>query len=553
MARKRANGSEPTKPEKRLSPSIEPSRPVNPGEKANKAGGEGDPDQSLHSFKPNEFSPTSTLTLSTLPSLFDHQKEAVELCIQRDHLGLFFEQGLGKTATVLTAIGRLDLYPVIVVCPATVIGTWIREQQKWLPTWRTFPLVGPKDKRMQIYRKAIQIPRSLCVINYEGLRLWNVRSMYYDKFGTRRWKIANGLAESPAWKIAVLDESSRVKNAQAQQSHACWCLCKVPRRYILTGTPITKSPLDLWSQFRFLCPDEFGWSHRTFEAQYAIKETIRAAGGRQVSIVIGVRNADELYAKAARHSIRRTKEECLDLPPRIRQVEEVELSGKQRTAYRDLSSQLVANVAGVTISASTILPRLLRLQQIVQGYAPLDDFGNQYHHFEEQPKAQALEDLLERILPTSHVVIFYRFRLDTVAIRNVIRRLKEPDPYEINGDVPIPDRHGIIEEFQTNSRSKIMLCQYQTAAFGVTLTRANYVIFYSATWDLELRQQGADRIHRIGQDKTVFEIDLVAKNTIDMSILQALARKQVWAKRLDQEELRRIVEGDYGRTGTPPV
>src|SRR5690606_2867611 len=231
------------------------------------------------------------------------------------------------------------------------------------------------------------------------------------------WRMEEALARFVKGGLIIADESHRIKTPSAQQSKAMGRLGQVAAyRLMLTGTPVTQNPLDIWSQYRFLDPTIFGRSFYAFRARYAVM------GGYNNYQVVGYQRLDELVEKAHRIAFRITRAECLDLPPEVYTDIPVQLGPRARAIYRELEAQAVARLsAESSISASNVLTELLRLQQVAGGWVTTDE-GQTVQVGTE--KLDALMDLLEDLLSNEQrkVVIFCRFVSEIKAILSACQK-----------------------------------------------------------------------------------------------------------------------------------
>lgn len=434
--------------------------------------------------------------------------------------------GTGKTITAIAVAGRLFLdghiRRLLVVAPSSVCAVWPAEFRKFagFPV-RIGVMLGDRDKRIATLRyvaapvpSGMPEPLRVAVINFES-----------------SWRLENELARFKPDMILV-DESQRIKSATAQQSKAMHRLgMGVPYKMILTGTPIQNDTRDLWSQYRFLAPGIFNASYYAFLKRYAV---MGGVGNHQY---LGPRNLEELTRKAHSIAYRVTKDECLDLPDKLFEERVVELEDKARKLYKRIQRESYAALeSGEEVTANNVLTRILRLQQITGGFLS-DDDG------QVQPISTAKLDALEDIVQSCCVdegkklVIFARFRPELEAIQTriaaVFARVKGSAPLKqvaIWGDIPIPKRGAIVEQFQTDPFTRAFVGQIDACAEGITLNAATTTLYYSLTFNLAKYLQSQDRIHRIGQRNACLYLHLIIQGTIDERILAALKTKQDLAK-----------------------
>jgi SNF2 family DNA or RNA helicase len=321
----------------------------------------------------------------------------------------------------------------------------------------------------------------------------------------------------------AIDESTTIKTPTAKRTRTIVELGKQAKyRRILTGSPVTKSPLDLYKQCEFLDPWLLGFqSYYAFRQRYA-QMVERNFGGRRVQLVVSYKRLDELSNKLEPFSYRVLKEDCLDLPDKIYIKRIVELSDEQKKLYSTMKQMAIAHMNGKTLSAPNVLSQLMRLHQITCGHFKSDDGQVQ------EVKNSRLEELMDVLDETEgKAIIWANYVYD---IENIVKTIKaqygEESVVQYYGAIPAETRQTNIQKFQDmDSKVRFFVGNPQTGGYGITLTCANTVIYYSNGYDLEKRLQSEDRAHRIGQKKSVTYVDLIAENTVDEKIVKALRKK----------------------------
>jgi len=333
-----------------------------------------------------------------------------------------------------------------------------------------------------------------------------------------------------------IDESTTIKNPTAKRTKNILTIGNLASyRRILTGSPVTKSPLDLYSQCEFLDPYHLGHeSYYSFRARYA-NMMKRNFGGRQVQLVTSYRRLDELAEKLDAFSYRVLKEDCLDLPPKVFTTRTVEMTPEQQEKYYTMKRAAVAEHDGKIMSSATALTTLLRLHQITCGTFKADD--DTLIHLKNN-RLTALMDCLEET--EGKVIIWATYRED---IRKIVESLKkaygEASTVEYHGGVDATLRQDHIAQFQdVKGPTRYFVGNPSTGGYGITLTAANTVIYYSNSYDLEKRLQSEDRAHRIGQTGSVTYVDLVSEKTIDERIIKSLKDKVNIANEIMGEDIK---------------
>jgi SNF2 family DNA or RNA helicase len=453
------------------------------------------------------------MPLKTIP--FNHQILAFNIGIKLPNTALLMEQGCGKSLTAVAIAGRRflrgEIKQVLVAAPASVVPVWPSEfgvhGDFKVGVW---PLTGSTADKVKQLAKFKAIGLKVLVNNYESI--WRMEK-----------ELGKWIKAAPT--MIICDESQRIKNPSAEQSKALHRLGKFAAyRMILTGTPVCNSPLDFFSQYKFLDQSIFGQYVGPFRARYAVEVRLDTQSGGTYKKVVGYTHLNELKQKAHSIAFRCTKAECLDLPEQIDQTLYCELEPKAASYYNQLSRESIAELDDKnTLTAINILSKLLRLAQMAGGYLNIDGEVMQV----SAAKIKLLEETLDDFLMGAgkKVVIFGRFIPEIAAIRRFLEK-KQINYRYIAGDVKLEDRGTVVNEFQTDPEVRVFVAQIQCAGLGITLTAADTAIFYSLDFSYANYAQCRARIHRIGQKNNCTYIHLVAKNTVDQKVLKALQEKR---------------------------
>jgi len=322
--------------------------------------------------------------------------------------------------------------------------------------------------------------------------------------------------------LLAVDESTTIKNPKAKRTKSLVRLgTTAAYKRILTGSPVTKSPLDLYAQCGFMDKKLLGHdSYYSFQGRYAITRTQRM-GSHSFQQVVGYRNLEELSDKLRTFSYRVTKEEALDLPEKIYTTRQVGLTDQQLDYYASIKSAAIAILEdGELVTAPAAMTQLLRLQQVLCGHVMTDD-----GELVEVPtkRLAALEECIDEM--DGKVIIWSRFRYDIKKIEAALKKTHGPSStVSYFGDTTDDARQEAIKSFQFGD-ARFFVANPQTAGFGLTLTAATNVIYYANDFNLETRVQSEDRAHRIGQHHPVLYVDLMTKNTVDEHIVKTLQSK----------------------------
>ena len=333
----------------------------------------------------------------------------------------------------------------------------------------------------------------------------------------------------------AVDESTTIKNPSAKRTKNIIGLGKIAKyRRIMTGSPITKNPLDLYSQCEFLDPWLLDFtSYYAFRNRYAEMKTMHAHG-RSIQIVDKFKNLSELSETVKTFSDRVLKEDCLDLPDKIYMKRNIKLSPDQFKLYKQMKDQAIAMLNGKVTSTMTVLTQLMRLHQITCGHFTADDGSTQAI---ANNRVGELMDVLEEI--EGKAIIWAHYQYDIVnIIKNVVKKYGEGSIVDYYGLTPQEERQPNIKKFQSDPGCRFMVGTPSTGGYGITLTAANTVIYYSNGYDLEKRLQSEDRAHRIGQKKPVTYVDLICDDTVDEKIVKALRKKINIASEVLGEEIK---------------
>lgn len=462
---------------------------------------------------------------------YEHQRIALERSYDKTNYGYFMEMGCGKSKVLIDNMAWLyenkKIDTAIVVAPKGVYRNWqvseipahLRDDiEHEVYVWNPNPNKSQKEHLLSGIEERSKL--RILLVNVEGFATPKVRA-FVEKF-----------VRGSTFLLAV-DESTTIKNPKAKRTKALVALGKAASfRRILTGSPVTKSPMDLYAQCGFMDKVLLGFeSFYSFQGRYAITRTQRM-GGHSFQQVVGYRNLDELSTKLDKFSYRVTKEDALDLPEKIYTVRHVSLTDEQIKHYMSLKNAAIALLEdGGLVSAPAAMTQLLRLQQVLCGHIMTDD--KELVEF----KSRRIDAVLETVEEMSgKVIIWSRFRYD---IRNIEAALKKAygSDSTVNyfGDTSDEDRQKAIQSFQFGD-ARFFVANPQTAGYGLTLTAATNVIYYANDFNLETRVQSEDRCHRIGQKNTVTYVDLVSKGTVDEHIVKSLRAKiDLSAKTLGEE------------------
>jgi SNF2 family DNA or RNA helicase len=465
---------------------------------------------------------------------YAHQLTALEKSWDKTEYGYFMEMGTGKSKVLVDNMAMLydkgKINGAVIVAPKGVYRNWYSQEipnhlsshiQPKMVLW-TALTSKKKDKEYQtLFETGHDL--HILIINVEALS--TKKGLDFAAKFMRCHKT-----------MLAIDESTTIKNPNAKRTKSILALGKeATYRRILTGSPVTKSPLDLYTQCGFLNSYLLGYdSFYAFRNRYA-NMIDRNFGGRRVQLIGSYKRLDELADKLKGFSYRVLKDDCLDLPDKVYIRREVDLTDEQSKAYSTMKSAALASLKGKMATAPHVLTQMMRLHQITCGHLRNDDGTI------TEIKNNRLKELVELLDEVEgKVIIWANYVYDIENIVKVITDEFGADSIvQYYGAISSEERQKNIEKFQDpNSKARFFIGNPQTGGYGITLTCANTVVYYSNGYDLEKRLQSEDRAHRIGQNKSVTYVDFIAPKTVDEKIVKALRSKMNIANTIMDEDWR---------------
>lgn len=398
----------------------------------------------------------------------------------------------------------------LVVCPLSMLYKWCDQIEAWSGNTNVCPLTGTKEEKKEI----LSLGFEWYVVTYETLERYKDDFNFVDD----KWFI-------------ILDETTKIKNPKAKRTKACFELgLKTKHKLILTGTPVTQNAYDVFSQFRFLDNGKtFGFSYDEFINKYFFKNGYKLILKRDASKEI----SDLMFGKSTRF----LKKDCLDIPEKLYDTRILDMPSENRARYDEMLRYAITEIEGSEkVTAPIILTQLLRLSQITSGF--VKDVVNTEVAFEVNPKLNALAEILEEA--EGKVIVWSRFKYDVANILKLCEKMGIK-AVSIYGEDNAIRRTENVRLFQEDVDTKVIVGTASTGGHGIDLVAAKTVVYYSNSYSLEQRLQSEDRAHRAGQINQVQYIDLLCKDTIDVSIYKILRNKKNIADMITKDNLREIL------------
>ena len=475
---------------------------------------------------------------------FKHQRDAVAACHNTDmnNYAYLMEMGTGKTLTALIDLLLLNNKDIVdsavVLAPKSVYRNWMKEINTFISgdydykvnTWEP-SMIDPYTKEHlstdKFFRLAKETKLHIFLMNIEslstpkGLKFLNVFLHSRDKSKT----------------MMIVDESTTIKTHTAKRTKNLIKITKdIGYKRILTGTPVTKSPLDIYTQFAFLDPKILGQTnYYAFRARYAKIVNRPTSGGRNFPLITGYQRLEELEEKIYTHAFRVKKEECTDLPEKIYMKRFIPMSEKQLVAYESLRRNAMFIFNDNTTTSVNRLSQIVKLHQVCCGFTINDD--GEVH---DVPNKR-YDELLNVLEETDGKVIIwanYRHNIETIT-KKLKDKYGDTSAAAFYGDTDNQVRMDLVQNFQDEGHDlTYLVANPKTGGYGITLTASHTVVYFSNNYDLEIRLQSEDRAHRIGQKNKVTYVDFVCKGTVDEKILTALKNKVDIASQVMGDELK---------------
>lgn len=463
---------------------------------------------------------------------FAHQQEVLDLSLNLEYFGLFMEMGTGKSKVMIDNMTKLFLDRkidgVLIVAPKGGYLNWIDEEipihmSETIPRrimWYDVD-AGKLERRIS---EALIVPQDDCL----DIMVMNVESLTTDK----AYDFAVRFLDSH-YNLMIIDESTSIKNHKSKRAKAMYKLgSMVDYRRILTGTPITDSPLDLYGQCEFLKPGLLGHDNWVSFQNYYAKVVMVNFGGRRYDKIEGYKNLAELAERIKAFTYRKLKSECLDLPEKIWKNHYVESSPEQTHAYDKMRDEALLSFSETEfVSSTSVITTMVKLHQINCGHVR-DDFGN-VHNIPNN----RIKDLISilKLNKGKKIIIWVNFVQDIHGIKQAIWEEFKQVAQTYYGESSVEERRQSLENFK-HGNADYFLATLSTAAMALTIVESHFAIYYSYDYNLMKWLQSQDRNHRPGQKHSVTYIVMQIPNTVDTRIIKSLKAKEDLANQVLNRE-----------------
>ena len=427
-----------------------------------------------------------------------HQIETASFLTLHKKSFVFSEPGTGKTLSALWAadylMNRGDVRRCLILCPLSIMqSAWLSDMNNSI-IHRSAIVAHHAQATRRI--EMIQQNYQFVITNYDGLNL-----------------IASEVVNDGRFDLVIVDEANAYKTITTKRWKALKSILKPETHlWMMTGTPASQSPVDAYGLAKLVNPTGVpmfftGWRDKVMNKMTMYKWAPKP-------------DAKDLVHEALQPAIRFTKAQCLDLPPVLTMTREVPLTPQQAKYYNLLKDKMLVQASGETISAVNAAAAVSKLLQISCGAAYTDD--REIVEFDSAPRLGVLEEILEET--DRKVIIFALFKSTIDTIHTHLNKRGIPTEF-INGTVTPPRRADIIRRFQNEENPRVLVMQPQATAHGITLTRADTVVFYGPLMSVEQYTQAIARADRKGQDSDKVTVIHIQGSPIEKKMFRALEDK----------------------------
>jgi SNF2 family DNA or RNA helicase len=451
---------------------------------------------------------------------FAHQIDGVRFGLNKKKFLLCDDQGLGKTKQIIDFVGCLEktdtINKVLIVCGVNSLKyNWQSEisihsdEKGWVLGTRFRKTTGKayEGSTKNKLEDLDNLPDCRYIItNIETLRA-GAEKISKTKYHFPIAEKLQELCKNGTISVIAFDECHKSKEPTSLQSRA---MINVTAKYMvaMSGTPLMNNPLDLYFPMKWL-----GYENHSF---YQFKQHYCTLGGWGGSQVVGYKNLEEIRAMMDSIMLRRLKTEVLDLPEKIRKIEYVDMTPKQKQIYKEVYNGVMSDLQKIKFSNNP-LSMMIRLRQAT-GWT-----GIISNTVQESAKMDRMVELVQEIVASGQkAIIFSNWESMTEVARE---KLKSYNPAYITGATKTDERMKEVDRFQNDDKCKVIIGTIGAMGTGLTLTAAQNVIFLDSPWNMALKAQAEDRAHRIGTKGTVSVITLCCRDTIDERIEELVEKK----------------------------
>lgn len=447
-------------------------------------------------------------------ALYAHQEAAARKLEPLPVGALFMEMGTGKSRTAIELAARWGVRNVVWFCPVSLKET-VRQEVRKHVAWSRPYVFGPKTNGRTLPR-----------------HFWTVVGIESMSSSDRQVLCVHALVNQQT--LVIVDESSYIKGHRAWRTLRITDIGKkARRRLILTGTPMSQGVEDLFAQFRFLDGSILGYT-----SWYTFSRNHLEYSEKYPGLIVRAHNTALLADKVAPWTYQVTKDECLDLPPKIYKSVYYEMSAEQKTAYEQAKWEILGSAEEVD---SYVIFRLFTaLQQITSGYWKRDgriiDLPD--------PRFSVLLGFLEAV--QGQAIVWCKWLRSLHRIADALGE----DAALLYGGLNEQERNAEVERFKQGD-ARFLVATAATGGHGLNLTEATTAVFHESSFKYAERLQAEDRCHRIGQGRKVLYVDIICSGSIDDRIAASLAKKrdavEDFKRKVDQAKddpgaMRRLLE-----------
>jgi len=459
----------------------------------------------------------------------EHQAKIFNETRNAEYYALLWEMGVGKTKPAIDTAAWLflkgEIDGVLVISDKGAYANW---------TDTEIPLHMPKNiPYRQLQWKSTVTNKATHKAIAEMLNpqddLLDIVAMNTEAFSHKKALAYAIEFLETHYAMIIVDESDSIKRLESKRTETILKLRDfAPYRRILTGTPISNSPLDIYAQAEFLKQGLLGDSFTVFRAQYAIIMLEKGYGFKPHYKILGYKNLEMLKEKIKPWSSRLTKDEALDLPPKIYERWQVEHTPEQERMYKELKETALTQYSAGMITAVSAMTMMMKLHQINCGHVKLNPTDDEEEGQTVDIPSNRVTELLNVLSKVNgKVIIWACFQRDFDLIGEALTKEYGRDSWvDYHGRTSQTQRPANLDLFIKNDKTRFFLSNPATGGRSITLTVASYAIYYSYNWRLALRLQSEDRDHRKGQTKSCTYVDLCIPKTIDVKILASHKRKK---------------------------